>query len=103
LINEDKLITKANEFLNVLSMNVKNIVYNYKWDEEEKNMVENTFVRFNKILQLNFKPENHFNNDNKTAVYIKNESWRKQQVDKSNESHQRNKESWRKPQNSSFI
>ncbi|XP_016657442.1 uncharacterized protein LOC107882879 [Acyrthosiphon pisum] len=101
LINEDKLLIKANEFLNVLSENVNKIVFNNNWDEEERNMVDNTFVRFNKILQINFKPENHFNNDNKTAVYKKNESWRKQQVDKSNESHQQNKESWRKPQNSS--
>jgi len=88
-------------------VNVKKLVYNNKWDEEEKNTVENTFVRFNQILQLNFKPENHFNNDNKIAVYKKNESWRKQRVDmsgsenKSNEIHQRNKESWRKPKNSS--
>jgi len=46
-------------------MNVKKLVYNNKWDEEEKNTVENTFVRFNKILQLNIQDKNVY----KTATH----------------------------------
>jgi len=63
---------KPKEFLNVLSVNVKELVNNNKWDKEEKNTVENTFYRFNKILQLNIQD----NNFDLTAIN-KNESWRK--------------------------
>jgi len=51
--------------VNVLSVNVKKLVYNNKWDEEEKNTVENTYVRYIKILQLNI----HDNNFDKTATH----------------------------------
>lgn len=66
-------------------------------------MFDYTFNRFNEILKLN-SDGNKINDNNKTNVYKKNESWRKQRVDlseyKSNKSHQQKNESWRKQRSS---
>ncbi|KAL4141617.1 hypothetical protein QTP88_004228 [Uroleucon formosanum] len=43
---------QKNEFLNVLSENLKDLI-NYKWSIEEKQMFDYTFNRFNEILKLN--------------------------------------------------
>eukprot|EP00102_Acyrthosiphon_pisum_P021228 XP_016658438.1 PREDICTED: uncharacterized protein LOC107883282 [Acyrthosiphon pisum] len=51
---------ERNDFLNVLFANVKELINN-KWDEEEKKMIENTFDRFNKILNIQ---NNNFDDDN---------------------------------------
>ncbi|CAI6358721.1 unnamed protein product [Macrosiphum euphorbiae] len=53
---------EPNDFLNVLSANVKELINN-TWDEEEKKMIENTFDRLNKILLLNIQ-NNNFDDDN---------------------------------------
>ncbi|CAI6353710.1 unnamed protein product [Macrosiphum euphorbiae] len=55
---------EPNDFLNDLSTNVKELINNNKWNEEEKKIIENTFDRFNKILQLNIQ-DNNFDDDNK--------------------------------------
>ncbi|XP_016658449.1 uncharacterized protein LOC100575167 [Acyrthosiphon pisum] len=54
---------KPNDFLNDLSANVKELINNNKWNEEEKKIIENTFDRSNKILQLNIQ-DNNFDDDN---------------------------------------
>lgn len=86
---------KPNEFLNVLSTNIIELMNNKDWSEEEKN----TFNWFKKMLKLDF-PDISLSDDNKKTVYKKNESWRKQRVDssdyKSNKSYQQKNESWRK-------
>jgi len=61
LLNVGRYLER-NDFLNVLSANVKELINN-KWDEEEKKMIENTFDRFNKILLLNIQ-NNNFDDDN---------------------------------------
>jgi len=69
-------------------MNIKELMKNKDWGEEENN----TFDRFNKILKLNI-------DDNNTNVNEKKETWRKQvdlSENNSYNSHQENKESWRK-------
>jgi len=72
-------------------MEVKELVKYYKWNSEEKKMVDNIFERLIGISKL------RFNDDNKTAFHSKNEtkrypnnnnnrrneSWRKQKVDSS--------------------
>jgi len=70
-------------------MEVKELVNNYKWNSEEKKMIDNIFKRLIRISSL------RFNDDNKTDFYSKNEtkkypnnnrrneSWRKQKVDSS--------------------
>jgi len=77
-------------FLNILSENVKKIINN-DWSLEEKQIIDNTFDRFNKILKLN-NNDIKINVANKTTAHKKRESWRKQRVDlsenKSNKSHQ---------------
>lgn len=68
-------------------MKVKELVNNYKWNSEEKKMIDNIFDQLIVISRL------QFNDDNKTALHSKNEtirypnnnrrneSWRKQKVD----------------------
>lgn len=77
-----------NIFLNILSENVKKIINN-NWSLEEKQIIDNTFYRFNKILKLN---DIQINFANKTVAHKKHESWRKQRADltenKSTKSHQ---------------
>lgn len=79
-----------NTFLNILFENVKKIKNN-NWSLEEKQIINNTFDRFNKILKLN-NNDIKINVANKTTAHKKHESWRKQRVDlsenKSNKSHQ---------------
>ncbi|KAE9528198.1 hypothetical protein AGLY_012620 [Aphis glycines] len=79
-----------NTFLDILSENVKKIINN-DWSLEEKQIINNTFDRFNKILKLNIN-DIKINVANKTTAHEKRESWRKQRVDlsedKSNKSHQ---------------
>lgn len=93
---------KQNEFLNVLSENLKDLI-NYKWSIEEKKMFDYTFNRFNEILKLN-SDDDKIKDNNKTNVHKKNESWRTQRVDlseyKSNKSNQQKNESWRKQRSS---
>ncbi|XP_001946582.1 uncharacterized protein LOC100165115 [Acyrthosiphon pisum] len=88
---------KPNEFMNVLSKNVEDLI-NYKWSIEEKQTID----CFNKILKLN-SDDDKFNDSNKTTINKKNESWRKQRIDlsenRSNESYQQKNESWRKQRN----
>ncbi|XP_016657447.1 uncharacterized protein LOC100571226 [Acyrthosiphon pisum] len=52
---------KPNEFLNELSVNLKKIMNNNDLSKEEKN----TFIRFNKILQLDIQDNNFY----KTAIH----------------------------------
>jgi len=81
-------------------VNLKKLINNNNNDlsKEEKN----TLYWFNKILKLNGDDDN-FNDSNKTTINKKNQSWRKQPVDlsenKANESHQQKNESWRKQRN----
>lgn len=90
---------RPKQFLNVLSVKVKELINN-KWTSEEKEMIDNTFNRLNKISNLRFY-NNEYNNNNKIAFHCKNEgnlnirhpnnktfnnrgeneSWRKQKVD----------------------
>ncbi|CAH1724475.1 unnamed protein product [Aphis gossypii] len=70
---------RPNTFLNMLSENVKKIINN-DWSLEEKQIIDNTFDRFNKILKLN-KNDIKINVANKTTAHKKCESWRKQRVD----------------------
>lgn len=89
-------VFRTKQFLNVLTLKVKHVL-NLKWSIEEKKIIENTFKRFNKISKLNIY-DNSFNHDNKTDFHkrneansnkrypynnIKNQSWRKQKVDSS--------------------
>lgn len=80
---------EQNKFLNILSENVKKIINN-NWSLEEKQIIDNTFEQFNKILKLN-NNDIKINVANKTTAHKKHESWRKQRVDlsenKSNKSH----------------
>uniref|UniRef100_A0A2S2PAG1 Uncharacterized protein n=1 Tax=Schizaphis graminum TaxID=13262 RepID=A0A2S2PAG1_SCHGA len=70
---------KPKQFLNVLSIKIKELVNNNKWSSEERKIIDNTYDRFNKISKLNF----YDNCDNKPYNNNrgKNESWRKQKID----------------------
>jgi hypothetical protein len=87
---------RPNQFLNVLSIKLNELVNNNKWSLEEQKMINNTFDRFNKISKFNLH-DGCFNDDNKTTFHSKNdtkmylnnkgknESWRKQKVDLSSQ------------------
>ncbi|XP_060836483.1 uncharacterized protein LOC132919152 [Rhopalosiphum padi] len=87
---------RPNQFLNVLSIKLNELVNNNKWSLEERKMIDNTFDRFNKISKFNLY-DGCFNDDNKTTFHSKNdtkiclnikgknESWRKQKVDLSSQ------------------
>lgn len=99
---------KPKQFLNVLSIKIKELVNNNNWSLEEKKIIDDTFDRFNKISKLNIY-DSRFNDDNKTAFHNKNnakmypnnkpynnnnreknESWRKQKVDSSSQNESNN-------------
>ncbi|XP_025197118.1 uncharacterized protein LOC112595929 [Melanaphis sacchari] len=61
------------QFLNALSITVKELVNNHKWSLEEKKTIHNTFDRFIQISKLHFY-DSHFNDDNKTSFHNKNEA-----------------------------
>lgn len=70
-------------------MKVKELVNNYKWNSEEKKMIDNIFDRLIVISKLSFIGNNKtaFHSKNETKRYPnnnrRNESWRKQKVDSS--------------------
>lgn len=80
---------KPKQFLNILSMQVKQLVKYYKWNPEEKKMIDNIFERLIGISKLGFNDDNKtaFHSENETKRYPNNnrrhESWRKQKVDSS--------------------
>ncbi|XP_026822086.1 uncharacterized protein LOC113560423 [Rhopalosiphum maidis] len=82
---------KPRQFLNVLSIKIKELVNNNKWSLEEKKIIDETFDQFNEISKLNFNDDNKttFYRKNDTKMYPnnkgKNESWRKQKVDLSSQ------------------
>lgn len=70
-------------------MDVKELVNNYNWNSEEKKMIDNIFERLIAISKLRFNDVNKtaFQSKNETKRYPnnnrRNESWRKQKVDSS--------------------
>lgn len=59
---------KPKQFLNVLSLKLKTVVSSHEWSSQEKEVIDNTFERFNKISKSDWYT-NKFFDDGKTGAH----------------------------------
>jgi len=90
---------RPKQFLNVLSINVKELIKNNKWSIEEKKIIDNTFDRFNKISRLQFYDNRCNRDNNKISFHNKNESNSNERYPKNKPYNNTQNKSWRKQKN----